>query len=181
MASNARTVTEVNEVREERLRRRERNRLRRERESNEERCGRFVNLYPRLTALGSKDTNLTVLLPSDNCPSKYFTLALFLVVLMGEIFPTNTPSTLAKLEGMRLEISIMPRGNEKCMCTITISSYYRAVAAIFIALIYSILCWLLRRFFFRYGQGHSRAYLVIRSALLLLLKVHTPITHNDTG
>ena len=69
MASNARAVTEVDEVREERLRRRECDRLRRERESNEERCARFVNLCPRLTALGSKDTNLTILLPSDNCLS----------------------------------------------------------------------------------------------------------------
>ena len=77
MASNVRTVTEVDEVREERLRRRERDRLRRERETNEERCARFV--------------------------------------------------------------SIMPRGNEKHTCTITISFYYRAVAAIFIARIYSII------------------------------------------
>ena len=102
---------------------------------------------------------------------------------MGEIFPTNTPSTLAELEGTRLQISIMPRGNDKRTCTITISSYYRAVAAIFIARIYSILCWLYTStLIFRYGQGRSRAYLVIRSALLLLLsfKVHTPITHNDT-
>ena len=44
MASNARTVTEVDEVREERLRRRERDRLRRERETNEERCARFVSI-----------------------------------------------------------------------------------------------------------------------------------------
>ena len=67
MASNVRAVTEVDEVREERLRRRECDRLRRERESNEERCARFVNLCPR--QLGSKDTNLTVLPPSDNYPS----------------------------------------------------------------------------------------------------------------
>ena len=56
--------------------------------------------------LGSKDTNLTILTPSDSLPSKYFTLASFLWVLMGEIFPTFTPFTLAELEGTRLEISI---------------------------------------------------------------------------
>ena len=65
----------------------------------------------------------------------------------------NTPSTLAKLEGTRLEISIMPRGNEKRTCMIMISSYYRAVAAIFIACIYSILCWLLRRLFSDIAKG----------------------------
>ena len=66
----------------------------------------------------------------------------------------NTPSTLAELEGTRLEISIMPRGNEKP--TITITSYYRAVnaiRAIFIALTYSILCWLLRRLFSGMAKG----------------------------
>ena len=64
----------------------------------------------------------------------------------------NTPSTLAELEGTRLEISIMPRGNEKP----TITSYYQAVAAIraiFIALTYSILCWLLQRLFSGMAKG----------------------------
>ena len=56
---------------------------------------------------------------------------------MGEIFPTDTASTLAEHEDTRLEISIIvPRGNEKPTCThfnYNYSSYYRAVAAIFIA------------------------------------------------
>ena len=55
---------------------------------------------------------------------------------MGEIFPTNTPSTLAGHEGTRLEISIMATcGNEKHTCSqfnYNYSSNYRAAAAIFI-------------------------------------------------
>ena len=69
----------------------------------------------------------------------------------------NTPSSLAELKGTRLEISVMPRGNEKRTCMIT--SYYRAIAAIFIARIYSIIIMLATlTLIFRYGQGRSRAY-----------------------
>ena len=58
----------------------------------------------------------------------------------------------------------------------------QAIAAIFCAHILHIVL-ATSTLIFRYGQGRSRAYLAIRSALLLLLsfKVHTPITHNDTG
>ena len=54
--------------------------------------------------LGSKDTNHTVLEPSDSCPSKYLTLGFFLLVLIGDRSPTNTPSTFVEVDGTRSDI-----------------------------------------------------------------------------
>jgi len=50
-------------------------------------------------SFGSNETNLTVLHPSEICPSKYFTAVFFWLLLMGDKAPTNIPSTEADKHG----------------------------------------------------------------------------------
>ena len=69
---------------------------------------------PTVSNLFNRGTSVTFPKVYVRSMEGFASLALFLLVLMGDTVPTNIPSTLAELEGTRLDISIMtPRGYEK--------------------------------------------------------------------